>query len=164
LTLPSAAPVAAGERARRAPALATFDYAVLALLRADGATPRPPLALAEAVGAGREEVSAAMRRLCAAGLATRAGSVVYEAEMLMGLAERAAAIARERGGTISLAELRDELQTSRKYAQALLEHLDSNKVMVRTGDRHQLRGAGGGPRSATLGRQGSGGPAGLQSQ
>ena len=42
-------------------------------------------------------------------------------------------------GTITLAETRDLLQTSRKYAQALLEHLDSTHVTRRTGDARSLR-------------------------
>jgi selenocysteine-specific elongation factor len=35
--------------------------------------------------------------------------------------------------------VRDELGTSRKYAQALLEHLDAAKVTRRRGDEHVLR-------------------------
>jgi selenocysteine-specific elongation factor len=37
-------------------------------------------------------------------------------------------------GQISLAEVRDLFQTSRRYAQALLEHLDAIGVTVRDGD------------------------------
>jgi len=37
-------------------------------------------------------------------------------------------------GQITLAEVRDMFQTSRKYAQALLEHLDGKKITRRTGD------------------------------
>jgi len=37
-------------------------------------------------------------------------------------------------GQITLAEVRDIFQTSRKYAQALLEHLDGEKITRRTGD------------------------------
>jgi selenocysteine-specific elongation factor len=37
-------------------------------------------------------------------------------------------------GQISLAEVRDLFQTSRRYAQALLEHLDATGVTVRDGD------------------------------
>lgn len=37
-------------------------------------------------------------------------------------------------GRITLAEVRDMFQTSRKYAQALLEHLDGEKVTRRVGD------------------------------
>lgn len=41
--------------------------------------------------------------------------------------------------TITLAEARDTLNTTRKYAQALLEHLDSIGVTVRDGDFRRLK-------------------------
>jgi selenocysteine-specific elongation factor len=41
-------------------------------------------------------------------------------------------------GQVSLAEVRDMFQTSRKYAQALLEHLDTEKVTRRVGDERVL--------------------------
>jgi len=42
-------------------------------------------------------------------------------------------------GKISLSEVRDLFHTSRKYAQALLEHLDALAVTVRDGDYRRLR-------------------------
>ncbi len=45
----------------------------------------------------------------------------------------------EKNGSITLAEVRDLFKTSRKYAQALLEHLDSSGVTVRDGDFRKLR-------------------------
>jgi len=42
-------------------------------------------------------------------------------------------------GEITLAEARDALGTTRKYAQALLEHLDSIGVTLRTGDARKLK-------------------------
>ena len=45
----------------------------------------------------------------------------------------------ETKGQISLAEARDLFDTSRKYAQALLEHLDTIGVTVRAGDYRKLR-------------------------
>ena len=42
-------------------------------------------------------------------------------------------------GQISLAEARDLFDTSRKYAQALLEHLDAIGVTMRAGDYRKLR-------------------------
>jgi len=42
-------------------------------------------------------------------------------------------------GTITLAEVRDLFNTSRKYAQALLEHLDTIGITVRDGDFRKLR-------------------------
>ena len=41
-------------------------------------------------------------------------------------------------GQITLAEVRDLFQTSRKYAQALLEHMDEKKITRRTGDERVL--------------------------
>ena len=45
----------------------------------------------------------------------------------------------ERDGSATIAGIRDELGTSRKYAQAILEHLDRTKVTRRDGDTHVLR-------------------------
>ena len=42
-------------------------------------------------------------------------------------------------GKITVAEVRDMFQTSRKYALALLEHLDDRKITRRVGDDHLLR-------------------------
>jgi selenocysteine-specific elongation factor len=46
------------------------------------------------------------------------------------------------GGSITLAELRDELGVSRRHAQALLEHLDAARVTLRLADDSRvLRGS-----------------------
>jgi len=42
-------------------------------------------------------------------------------------------------GKVTLAEVRDMLGTSRKYAQALLEHMDEKKITRRVGDERVLR-------------------------
>ncbi len=42
-------------------------------------------------------------------------------------------------GKITVAEVRDMFQTSRKYAMALMEHLDEQKVTRRVGDERVLR-------------------------
>lgn len=42
-------------------------------------------------------------------------------------------------GRISLAEVRDLFNTSRKYAQALLEHLDTIGLTVRDGDFRKMK-------------------------
>lgn len=42
------------------------------------------------------------------------------------------------GGPVTLAEVRDMFGTSRRYAQALLEHLDAQKVTRRVGDERVL--------------------------
>lgn len=45
----------------------------------------------------------------------------------------------EKNGKITLAEVRDLFKTSRKYAQALLEHLDANNITMRDGDFRKLK-------------------------
>ncbi|NTW08553.1 MAG: selenocysteine-specific translation elongation factor [Anaerolineaceae bacterium] len=47
--------------------------------------------------------------------------------------------ALEQRGKITLAEVRDLFKTTRKYAQALLEHLDANGTTVRDSDFRKLR-------------------------
>ncbi len=71
--------------------------------------------------------------------------VVYDPavyrEMVARVREHAAV-----SGTISLAEVRDLFGTSRKYAQALLEHLDNLRLTRRVGDVRVFRG---GPEQAS---------------
>jgi selenocysteine-specific elongation factor len=75
-----------------------------------------------------------------AGRAVRVGKALhYHADALAEIQERIVATAVQHGGSITLAQLRDELNTSRKFAQALLEHLDSERVTIRRGDVHVLR-------------------------
>jgi selenocysteine-specific elongation factor len=78
--------------------------------------------------------------LRAAGRAVRVSrSMHYHPDALAAVRRRAIEIARSNAGTITLAQLRDALGTSRKFAQALLEHLDAERVTIRRGDRHDLR-------------------------
>ena len=75
-----------------------------------------------------------------AGRATRVTrSLHYHPEVLDDIRRRIIDLAERGGGEITLAQLRDELKTSRKFAQALLEHFDSEKLTIRRGDAHVLR-------------------------
>jgi selenocysteine-specific elongation factor len=126
-------PVPLDERALRA----------LELIREDGAAPRSPAALAQVLGGERDEAEAALEALAEAGRATRVKpGVYYETATLERLRSELLAAAVAGGGEITLGEARDLLGTSRKYAQALLEHLDAEHLTVRQGDRHVLRRAG----------------------
>ena len=60
-------------------------------------------------------------------------------DVLADIRRRVIALAAEHGGAVTLAQLRDELGTSRKFAQALLEHFDSERLTIRRGDEHVLR-------------------------
>ena len=78
-----------------------------------------------------------------AGRAVRVSrSLHYHREVLAEIQSRVIALAGRNGGAITLAALRDELGTSRKFAQALLEHFDSEKLTIRRGDEHVLRRGG----------------------
>jgi selenocysteine-specific elongation factor len=135
-------PAAEPEEARQpaTPELDGLALDALELLRSDGASPRAPAAVAEELGTALPDVEHALESLAAAGRAIRVKpGVYYDAETLEDLRSRLLALAAERGGEITLAEARDELGTSRKYAQALVEHLDAAHLTVRHGDRHVLR-------------------------
>jgi selenocysteine-specific elongation factor len=79
-------------------------------------------------------------KLIQAGIAVRIGRDLYaHRDAIAAVADRVGAII-ETEDAITLARLRDELGTSRKYAQALLEHLDQARVTKRLpDDRRVLR-------------------------
>jgi selenocysteine-specific elongation factor len=105
------------------------------------ALPESALALEERLrAAGHEPPNADdveaddLAALRAAGRAVRVGRAMYaHPEALAAVRARVeAVIAAE--GAITLARLRDELQTSRRFAQAHLEHLDAERVTKRLPD------------------------------
>jgi selenocysteine-specific elongation factor len=65
----------------------------------------------------------------------------YDPGALEPLVARIVAVC-ERDGAATIAGVRDELGSSRRYAQALLEHTDGKRITVRRGDFHVLRRAG----------------------
>ena len=67
-----------------------------------------------------------------------AGGVAFAAEAYREMVERVSAHVRD-NGSVTLAQVRDMFSTSRKYAQALLEHLDSERITRRVGDARVLR-------------------------
>lgn len=73
------------------------------------------------------------------GLVEDTGSgVVFDRAVYDDMVSRITAHIRLRG-SISLAEVRDLFGTSRKYAQALLEHMDDTRITRRVGDTRVLR-------------------------
>jgi selenocysteine-specific elongation factor len=139
LALPAAEPEA-GPEATPQPDHRAMQ--ALEVIRADGASPGAPAAVAERLGWQRPEADQALEALARSGHAIRVKpGVYYEADTLERLRSRLLALAAEREGAITLAAARDELGTSRKYAQALLEHLDAAHLTVRQGDHHVLRRA-----------------------
>ncbi|HEX2232168.1 MAG TPA: SelB C-terminal domain-containing protein, partial [Thermoleophilaceae bacterium] len=128
---------------KRSPALALDEGALrmAELLRADGHTPRADGDLAAAAGLAPAEAARGLRALEREGRAVRvARNLHFHPAALDELESRVVAIC-ERDGRTTIAGVRDELGTSRRYAQALLEHLDSARVTRRSGDAHVLRSA-----------------------
>jgi selenocysteine-specific elongation factor len=132
-------PAPAPEPAKAAPApppraeLPPLDEAALAAearLRAAGHEPPPDAELGAA---------ADLATLRAHGRAVRLGRDRHiHPDALAAVRERVEALAA-RDGTVTLASLRDDLGTSRRFAQALLEALDAARVTLRVGDARVLR-------------------------
>jgi selenocysteine-specific elongation factor len=121
---------------------APLDPAAIALrdlLRADGERPRTDSELVAAAGLDPASADSAFRALAADGAVVRvARNLHFDADTLASLIARVVAIC-ERDGSATIASLRDELGTSRKYAQAVLEHMDAAKLTLRREDAHVLR-------------------------
>jgi selenocysteine-specific elongation factor len=92
-------------------------------------SPAPAEALDEALLAFLEDAGRIVRA---------AEGVVFAAAAYNEMAERITAHLREQR-TVTLAQVRDMFGTSRKYAQALLEHMDSRHITRRSGDERVLR-------------------------
>jgi selenocysteine-specific elongation factor len=126
---PDAVAVAAAEPPAppaAAPALTAAALALEERLRAAGHEPPSDMDLGDA--------AAELGALRDAGRAVRVGRSMYaHPDAIAGVRDRVVAIV-EAEGAITLARLRDELDTSRKFAQALLEHLDAARVTRRLPD------------------------------
>jgi selenocysteine-specific elongation factor len=103
--------------------------------------PASALALEERLrAAGHEPPSeseldaGALRALRDAGRAVRVGRAMYAHPDAVALVRARVEEIIAAEGSITLARLRDELATSRRYAQALLEHLDAERVTKRLPD------------------------------
>jgi selenocysteine-specific elongation factor len=112
------------------PALSQAARALEAQLRAAGHEPPAAAALD----------AEALRALRAAGRAVRVGRDLYaHPDALAAVRDRVETLIGAEGA-VSMARLRDELGTSRKFAQALLEHLDAARITLRLpDDRRVLR-------------------------
>ena len=123
------------------PALDPSALALAAMLRADGERPRADGDLASAAGLAPAQAARQLNALTKAGLAARVGrNLHFDPVALEALVARIVAIC-ERDGAVTIAGVRDELGTTRRYAQALLEYLDAQRITRRHGDTHVLRTA-----------------------
>jgi selenocysteine-specific elongation factor len=124
------------------PVLDDASLRIAELLRQDGFSPRADGELADAAGLDSAGVAERLRLLERDGAVVRVGANLhFHREALARLIERVTAIC-ERDGQATVAGVRDELGSSRRYAQALLEHLDAQRITRREGDSHLLRRRG----------------------
>jgi len=130
---PVAESVAAPKPPTTAPAGPQLPDSALALeARLHAAGFAPPL--------DAELDAADLDALRTAGRAVRVGrNLHFHPQRLAELRTIVIATAARHGGEITIAQLRDELATSRKFAQGLLEHFDAERVTIRRGDVHVVR-------------------------
>jgi selenocysteine-specific elongation factor len=112
---------------------------VLEALAEDGLEPRSVDLLANALGAEVPTVAETLERLALEDGVVRVRPGLYYHRAGLEEARRWVVALCRREGAVTIASLRDELATSRKYAQALLEHFDATRVTRRRGDEHVLR-------------------------
>jgi selenocysteine-specific elongation factor len=113
-----------------APELAPLSAAALALeARLRSAGHEPPL----------DEDADLLKALREHGRVVRLGPNMHVHPDALAAVERRVVEIIERDGQVTLAQLRDALDTSRKYAQAYLEHFDAAKLTLRRGDARVLR-------------------------
>ncbi len=94
---------------------------------------------AEAVGLAPREAQKLIDALVRQNKLVKVGEdLYYPPDRLAALMDRIAA-AMETAGQITLAEVRDLLSTSRRFSQALLEHMDSEGLTLRVGEARRLR-------------------------
>ncbi|MFQ6014377.1 MAG: selenocysteine-specific translation elongation factor [Anaerolineae bacterium] len=106
------------------------------LLRQMAKNPYAPPSLSDCQAmVGEEELNALIEQ----GQLTRVSeNVVFLTETYQEMVERVVEY-MEREGSITIAQVRDMFHTSRKYALALMEHLDERRVTKRVGDERVLR-------------------------
>jgi selenocysteine-specific elongation factor len=118
-------------KARLSPAQLAATQAFIEALRASPFSPPDPS------GEGLDEE--VLAHLEAEGeIVHVTGGVAFAAEAYREMVERVCSHMRD-NGSVTLAEVRDMFGTSRKYAQALLEHMDAEGITRRVGDARVLR-------------------------
>jgi selenocysteine-specific elongation factor len=94
---------------------------------------------ATAVGLTEKDALRLLQALDRQGRVVKVGEGLYFAVGTLTQAMERIAGEMEVRGTITLAEVRDLFSTSRRFAQALLEHMDSEGLTLRVGDARRLR-------------------------
>ncbi len=91
------------------------------------------------LGMSESEARRLVQALARQGRMAKVGEDLYWATPTLDEVMARIAAEMESRGQITLAEVRDLFGTSRRYAQALLEHMDSEGMTLRVGDARRLR-------------------------
>jgi selenocysteine-specific elongation factor len=126
-----------GHRGRLTPELEAARDRVVDTLRAAGA--RPPDIDTSFTGLAEKDHRALMDMLRSSGTAVLVGGLVFHQDAIDTMRATLIAHGREREGAIHIPDLRDDLDTSRKYLIPLLEYFDAQRLTVRHGDQRVLR-------------------------
>lgn len=111
---------------------------ILQALQGDQYSPPDLNELLERLGETSDRLNEVLQAMSIQGEITRVNNEVCFLAPAVQAAQSAVVAHIQQHGGITLADLRDSLQTSRKYALALLDYLDAQKVTLRKGDARVL--------------------------
>jgi selenocysteine-specific elongation factor len=100
------------------------------------AAPSAPPSVKECLAESGEDIFAVL--VDSGDLVQVSAEVVFQKQDYEAMVEKVRQALQQKG-QVTLAEVRDLLQTSRKYVQALLEHMDTSGITVRDGDFRKLK-------------------------
>ena len=101
--------------------------------------PPSPDELADQLGASRVEIDTVLQLCVDEGSIERVGGELFMAAAIMAEAREAVTSNCERNGHLEIPELRDALQSTRKFLIPLLEHFDTEGLTLRQAGRRVLK-------------------------
>ena len=129
----------AGREVELDPAQAALRERVLAAMVAGRLQPPSPEELAGQLSAARADVDTVLQLCVDEGSIERVGGELFLAAEVMNEARAAVTANCERNGHLEIPELRDALQSTRKFLIPLLEHFDTEGLTLRQGGRRVLK-------------------------
>lgn len=129
----------AGREVALDPAQAKLRGEILERMVAGRLQPPSPAELADQIGAPRAEVDTVLQLCVDEGSIERVGGELFMAAEIMAEAREAVTSNCERNGHLEIPELRDALQSTRKFLIPLLEHFDTEGLTLRQAGRRVLK-------------------------
>ena len=129
----------AGREVALDPAQAKLRGEILGRMVAGRLQPPSPDELADQLGASRVEIDTVLQLCVDEGSIERVGGELFMAAEIMAEAREAVTSNCERNGHLEIPELRDALQSTRKFLIPLLEHFDTEGLTLRQAGRRVLK-------------------------